>query len=506
MITASGKHSAKASPKRILTSKRAVTSAVIGVGTLTCLSMSLLSAGALTRGVTSTPALPRGVTSASALPHGVTLRQIDGGPHYFAHISARSAWMDQHILLGAWLEQPQSATEVRYDRATGDNIYWNLAGSPTDPANYRVNYNIIRRGGMHVSAPDTTAESGSETVSYDGGDESDMVYGPGWDEWNKKTCVPPQNQGGQCGYTVARWYYRGTPANLGSPGYKVAHTVKHQGFGKGVLFWETPTQAAEFLRFTDILSADSYWMTDSALNAASQGGCALFPQSNTICDGGNGVGLTNPQRALPANYAYNVTKLESLQALNGPSKPVVVDVETGCPGFGNNCTTPPAMKAAAWHALIAGARGIIWFQHNFGGPCQDDRSIIDGSNPGSSIYHCQQTPGVTLHDMVQALTRFNTEVIKLNKVLLSPFAEHYVTARGDVSVMTKYSNGRFYIFAGAGRPGEPPRPDQKVTFRLAGEPDTKVAVVNEHRTLQITNGEFSDTFANSNTVHIYVVN
>jgi hypothetical protein len=491
MAAASERRSGKSSARRFLTGKTAFVISIIGIAAIAAVSAAFLSA--------------------PDMPGGVTLRQVDGGPHYFAGISPRSAWMDRHILLGAWLEQPLGAADVAYDRAAGANIYWNLAGSPIAAdcggSPCRADYNVIRRGGMHVSAPDVTVNSGFETVAYEGWDEADLQFGPGWGAWDGKThkCVTSHGHQVACGYTVARWFYSGMPASLGSPGYPVTHTVKHQGYGKGVLFFETPKQAAVFLRFSDILSADSYWMTDSSLNLPSQGGCALFPKSRNICNNGSGSGLTNAQRALPANYAYNVTKLESLQRMNGPLRPVIVDIETGCPGFGDKCTNPAAMTAAAWHALIAGARGILWFQHNFGGPCVDDRSIIDGSNPADKMYKCQQSPGVTLHHMVQALTRFNTEVNKLDAVLLSPFADHYVTAKGDVSVMAKYSNGQFYIFAGSGRPGDPPSPGQRVTFRLAGAPNTSVTVLNEHRTLRVTNGEFSDTFANANTIHIYRV-
>lgn len=58
---------------------------------------------------------------------GVIFRPIDGGPSYFAKLSPNSAWMDQHILLGAWLELPLTSQDVRNDAAMGDNIYWNLA-------------------------------------------------------------------------------------------------------------------------------------------------------------------------------------------------------------------------------------------------------------------------------------------------------------------------------------------------------------------------------------------
>jgi hypothetical protein len=442
------------------------------------------------------------------------LRQIDGGPHYYAHIDPASAWMDQHIMVGAWMEQPLSSTEVRYDVAMGNNIYWNLAASPLDTKDCggspcRVNFNVIRATGMHASAPDFTGRSGPETVAYEGADEPDMDFGPGFHGWNpngnndQSSCIP---SGSQCGYTVARFFYTGRPANYGSPGYPIGKKPITQGFGKGVLFWETDAQAAKFLTFSDTLSADSYWMTDSDLDTASQGGCALLPGSAKACGNGGGSGLTTAQRALPANYAYDVTRLEQLQARNGPSKPITVDVETGCPGSSGACITPAATKAAAWHAIIAGARGIIWFQHNFSGPCVDFNTFYDGSKPSSPMYSCQQTPGVTLHHVVRAVSAFNHEVATLNRVLLSPFAKNYVKTGGaDVSVMAKYSNGVFYVFAASGKPARAPVNGQTVTFRLAGGYTGPVKVIGEKRILHAAESVFTDKFANKDSVHIYKI-
>lgn len=465
------------------------------------------------------------VVTGGSLPPGVILRQIDGGPHYYASISPGSAWMDQHIMVGAWLEQPLSPQDVGDDVAMGNNIYWSLAGNPLDTRDCggvqpcRVDFNVIRAAGMHASAPDATASSGPETVAYEGSDESDLNFGPGSAGWNPRgtynqaSCIP---DGSACGYTVARFFYTGQPASYGSPGYPAGRKPVTQGYGASVLFWETDAQAARFLSYSDTLSADSYWMTNQDLGLPSQGGCALLPGSATACGNrsdpngtgsdGTGSGLTTSQRALPANYAFDVTRLEQIQAVNGPSKPVTVDVETGCPGNNDACTTPAAATASAWHALIAGARGIIWFQHNFGGPCVDFRTFYDGSDPSSPMYNCQQTPGVTLHDMVTSVTAFNHEVASLNRVLLSPFADSYVSAgRADVSVMAKDAGGTFYVFAGSGQPATPPAPNQAVTFRLAGGYTGPVTVVNENRTLRAVHGVFTDTFASQDTVHVYKI-
>jgi hypothetical protein len=458
-----------------------------------------------------------GIAQASAtaqprLPKGVTLRQILGGPHYYAKISSQSAWMDKHILVGAWLEQPATATDVNYDVALGSNIYWGLASEPAGvdgcAGRYcRVNYNVIRAARMHVMAPDTTKESGAETVGYIGADRVDITYGPGSDGWNPKgpvsrgACIPKRSS---CGFTVANFVYTGKPSKYGPRPYPIGQKPIMQLYSKGVLFWDTDAQAAQFLTYSDTLNADSYWASDPDLGLPSQGACALLPRSSVECGNGHGTGLPTAQRALSANYAFNVTRIEQLESLRKMSKPIVVTVETGCPKTTGGCTDPAEMTSAAWHALIAGARGIIWLQQNFSGQCREDFTFYYGSNRQSPMYNCQQTPGVTLNDVVKAVSAVSHEIDMLNSVLLSPFAQHYVeVGRADVSVMAKYANGNFYIFAAAGQPAKPSKANLKVTFRLAGGYTGPIKVVGEGRTLHAVKGVFTDTFANSNAVHIY---
>ena len=81
---------------------------------------------------------------------------------------------------------------------------------------------------------------------------------------------------------------------------------------------------------------------------------------------------------------------------------------------------------------------------------------------------------------------------------LAPFADGYVTASGSMSVMAKYYNGHYYVFAAPHAQGS-----QTITFRLAGAPTVTGTVIGENRTVNVKNGSFTDTFANANTVHIY---
>ena len=56
-------------------------------------------------------------------------------------------------------------------------------------------------------------------------------------------------------------------------------------------------------------------------------------------------------------------------------QPIWSFVEVGWPftetaAQGGGLLLPEEIKAAVWHSIIAGARGIIYFNHSFGGPDQ----------------------------------------------------------------------------------------------------------------------------------------
>ena len=69
------------------------------------------------------------------------------------------------------------------------------------------------------------------------------------------------------------------------------------------------------------------------------------------------------------------------------------------------------------------------------------------------------------------------------------------------------NNTRCYVFAGSGQPFNPPSTNQSVTFHLADDYTGTVRLVdgelNALSPVTITNGTFTDTFANENSIHIY---
>lgn len=167
------------------------------------------------------------------------------------------------------------------------------------------------------------------------------------------------------------------------------------------------------------------------------------------------------------------------------AKAVFAFIEMDHMDDGDIYPTPAQTVAEVWNAVIAGARGIQYFDQN--------GNIDEPAYDGAGHY----APGA----MYNAIKAVNRRVAALTNVINAPTAKGYVTATGNVSLLAKYSNGQFTIFAIPHAAGT-----QTVTFALAGAPNTTATVLNESRSVSVKSGHFTDTFANENTVHIYRVN
>ena len=103
--------------------------------------------------------------------------------------------------------------------------------------------------------------------------------------------------------------------------------------------------------------------------------------------------------------------------------------------------------------------------------------------------------------MTPAVTDVNSQITELATVLNSPFADGYVTVKGPANVMAKLGpDGAWYVFAGANTTATE---GGGVTFRVVA--GSTVDVLYEDRKLTIKNGQFLDSFADGNSVHIYRV-
>jgi hypothetical protein len=386
-----------------------------------------------------------------------TLRAVDGGRRYFERFTNSLPSSSSFFPIGVWFESVTSRDDTVMDKAAGLNTYVELTANSS--------LAIVNAADMH--ALPSWAPRSSRTDGYLLADEVDMWAGPGSALWTGN--FPGQGQicepdGVGCGYTVQRRLRRRAPQGR----------MTMANYGKGVTFWETNREAAGFVNgLQDLVSADNYWFTDPNICGSSEGGSFL----------GKSRPLTSRECRLAANYGRTVSRVRSLVSPRR-TMPVWGFVEVGHPASEDWTPTinGTQIRAAVWSSIIHGARGIVYFNHSFGGGCISQHVLRDSC--GSKVR--------------PAVTRVNQQVRRLATVINAPFVDHLVVTSSAVDVATKLHRGHFYVLAGS-------RQDVDQTARLhfrCGLPRS-ARVLGENRTLRIRNGRLDDRFRNGNAVHIY---
>ncbi len=147
--------------------------------------------------------------------------------------------------------------------------------------------------------------------------------------------------------------------------------------------------------------------------------------------------------------------------------------------------TPQQVRSEVWMALIQGAKGIIYFAHEFKPKFIEAGLLAD-------------------QDMAKEVTDINRQIKELAPVLNQPNVTEAVTvasSRSDIPVifMTKQHEGKTYLFVASMREGE-----TTVRFKMPGTNNFKVNVFHENRSIAAVEGKWSDEFKNYQT-HIYVI-
>ena len=289
-------------------------------------------------------------------------------------------------------------------------------------------------------------QKGSETTGYVLGDEVDMC------------CGPPGFVGGN-GYQMLTNAHNGLPAD---------GRARYANFGKGVMFWESDADAARFvnLPFLNLVSNDIYWFTDP--NERSR----------------NGYGLA-------AAYGWTVDKMRRLDAMDGQIKPIWNFVEVGWPftesaAAGGRTIAPAEARAAVWHSIIAGARGIIYFNHSFGGPCTTHHVLRST---------CGNYPAVR-----QTVTEVGQQIRNLAPVLNAPSVASHTPTSAGVRALYKWHDGNVYVLAGnrenVSRTGTMGLP-------CIGNGATAVKLGEDNERIPVIGGTFMDEFNDGNAIHVY---
>jgi hypothetical protein len=366
-----------------------------------------------------------------------------GGPEYYTQFAAAKAsgWTDPSFFpLAVFMGKPEHAESLR---SIGINTYMGAEhdGSAMD---------TITGTGMSVLAQNewSAAEVGDDqrVVGWNLSDECEMGY---------SKCT-----GKTEGQRLAQQRsYAETARRRGDNRFLQAN------FGNGVLgtHW-APTTMDDHVSLVDVSSVDKYAYTSPAVQQ-------LLPASTHWPAG------KSPASA--AAYGWLQDRMATFTQPVG-SKPNWVFVETAMPYLtepGARMITGDQIKGAAWNAIIHGAAGIAYFQHNNNRSC-GNYSLVD----------CP--------DSRAAVTELNAEIQSLAPVLNT---ESYGWNFGTgLDTALKVHGDDVYILAmtdgGTG---------SRTLTLPPGITADQVEVLGEERTLPVKGNSITDTFPGEYTHHVY---
>ncbi len=381
----------------------------------------------------------------------------EGGPTYYSQWSKGPSSDPNYFPLSVWLQDPSTAD--RY-KAIGINLFIGLWAGPT--------------AGQLSSLTTAQMPVFCDQNSTGLGDANNSII-KGWlqqDEPDNAQC-----DANGCGLpidpSVIVGIYNAMKAN--DPSRPVQLNL-----GQGVAWdgwWgrgDRNNQPGDYVNYAkggDILSYDIYPMN-------------LDPSQSTtdwmIAE------LQKVSRAL----WYVPYGIDRLRQWTDYKKPVWMALETtNIGGDTPHPPTPTTTKAEVWMSLIHGARGIIYFCHTWdsNGNLISETGLLDDTA------------------MSAAVKIINAQIIALAPILNTQSVGNGVTTASSstaipVDTMLKRYSEFTYLFAVSMRPGT-----TTATFTLRDFPATASAeVIDESRTLPVTNGVFQDIFSNY-SVHIYKI-
>ncbi|GIJ27069.1 hypothetical protein Vqi01_22310 [Micromonospora qiuiae] len=417
-----------------------------------------------TPSVTSPP--PTGAPTASPpVRPALNLPRVawEGGPSYYASFPVANAagWTNHNFFpIGVWYESVLTQHDVDLDRTAGLNTYVMLTSNS--------DLSLVRRNGMFAVVDTDVPGQGAETTAWWLNDEVDMWAGPGASAWTGN--YPGEGQicvGGKldCGFEVLRRLSAELPTGDGR--------MRYANFGKGVMFWETDSDSSRFVNgYTSLFSSDIYWYTDPNVCLSSSEGPSI------------GVTASTCRRA--ANYGLTMQRMRQVDGLDGKRQPIWAFVELGHPASEDSAPTitAPQIAGAVMNSLINEARGIIYFNHNFGGPCITQHVLRDAC--GAAVR--------------PTVTELNKRIIGLAPVLNTQ--SYAWTFNRRLDTMLKEYAGSYYLFAMPGRTGG--TGTQGLTLP-PGLTANQAQVLFENRTVPISGGMITDNFASEHSYHIYKI-
>ncbi|WP_430296047.1 hypothetical protein [Sinomonas sp. B1-1] len=378
----------------------------------------------------------------------------EGGSSYWASFDKAKAggWTDPSFFpIVAWYDGVSSTEEVSFDKSLGINTY---IGMPNT-----LDSSLLDSSGQFWIGGKLNDSFSASTKSWVGYFLDDEVDGR----------FPPAE--GRAHLDSLR---KEMPEGL----------FAYANFTSMVL--ETDLAAGDSEKFvngyTDAVSVDKYWYTIPQ--------CSQMPYRNPFL-----VPIAQKERRSASSYGRTIDALRKRDDADGKPQPLWAFIEN-MGGVDNASAfsgyiTPDQLKGAVMNSILHEARGILYFNQSFTGPCQS-------SNVFRSAQVIPSFCGIPQVKAVQAVD----EVIKNLAPVIN--TQSYVWNFGEgLDTMLKADGGYAYIFSMPSAASRPGARDFQLPAQVMGR---SVEVLNESRTLSAdSHGRFTDSFPQEWSFHIYKV-
>ena len=101
--------------------------------------------------------------------------------------------------------------------------------------------------------------------------------------------------------------------------------------------------------------------------------------------------------------------------------------------------------------------------------------------------------------MINTVTSVDAQIKSIAPALNGPRLTSGFSASSNVRAVAKWDGQNFYVIAGSAENGGP----FQSTFSIPCVGNATATVLGENRTIPVSAGSFSDSFADGNAVHIY---
>ena len=410
-------------------------------------------------------------------PQGITLTEPDGGKDYFAQWPNSFPSDPSYFPIGVWAETIDDFSPRYAD--LGVNVFVNPYTS-NGPGLTQTQANEARANGITVIPyvrDNTFTDPAIQDVikartfgdEYDLGSPTKCDYGQAW---LASVCnfIPGTNV--VSGDSVQAMANAVRDKDSTRPVYGQFTGPLVFGSGAGA----SQEERVKWANSTDILSFDYYPLTNYHEHFRRN-----YGQDQVTGERRGG------EVWWQAEAVYNARELA------GYDTPVWVHIETSqvFPHATNNSSyskdyrpTPDEVESQVWNAIVAGARGVQYFNHDFN--CME-------TDPCSS-HVLMDAPWA---DISERVGQVNAKIHELAPVINSDYADGVVSlASGEVNFMVKYYNDDFYLFVTPKASGS-----QEVQFDLRS--DYGVEPVYGTSYSSSSTSSIVDTFESETSTHIY---